>query len=124
MARPEAPSQLGIGSHNQTRRVLGSFGIVRAILGRVPRLSRPALFYETFYNLGAGAFVSLFLLSLATLKSDTIFSPAGTKEHLMLVAAMFGGSSIFSPLVSYMGRKIPMKVLVVLPNFIVAVLLL
>jgi len=103
-----------------------SFGgrIVRAILGRVPRLSRPALFYETFYNFGSGAFLSLFLLSLAALKSDTIFSPAGTKEHLMLVAAMFGGSSMLSPLVTYAGRKIPMKLLVVFPNLLVAALLL
>ena len=65
----------------------------RAALDRMPPRCRPALFYETFYNVGAGAFVSLIGLSLAALKSDAIF-PNGTKEHLMIVAAMFGGNLV------------------------------
>jgi hypothetical protein len=96
----------------------------RAWLRRVPARCRPALFYETFYNLGAGAFVALFGLSLAALKSDEIFSPAGTKEHLMFVAAMFGGSSLLSPLVGYVGKKVPMRLLIIYPNILVAALLL
>ena len=70
----------------------------RAALNRVPPRCRPALFHETFYNVGSGAFVAMFGLSLAALKSDQIFVPGGTKEHLMFVAAMFGGSSLLSPL--------------------------
>jgi hypothetical protein len=87
---------------------------------RVPARYRPALFFETFYNVGAGGFISLFLLSGVVLK--TVID--GTEGHLALLAAMFGGSSLLSPLVSYCGRKIPMRSLVVYPNLIVAALLL
>ena len=96
----------------------------RAALDRVPPSCRPALFYETFYNIGSGSFLALFGLSLAALKSDAIFNPGGTKEHLMLVAAMFGGSSLLSPLVSYLGKRTPMRLLVIYPNLFTAILLL
>ena len=95
----------------------------RSALNHVPRLCRPALFYETFYNVGSGAFVSLFGLSLAVLKSDEIFTPGGTKEHLMFIAAMFGGSSLLSPLVGYVGKRVPMRLLIIVPNMIAGVLL-
>ena len=75
------------------------------VRNRVPRRYRPALYFETWYNVGSGAFVSLFLLSPLVLK--TILD--GSVRHLALLAAMFGGSSLFSPLVSYLGRKIPMR---------------
>ncbi len=90
----------------------------------MPPRCRPALFFETFYNLGSGAFIALFGLSLAALKSDMIFAPGGTKEHLMFVAAMFGGSSLLSPLVGYLGKRVPMRLLVIYPNFVTAILLL
>jgi len=96
----------------------------RTVLNRVPASCRPALFHETFYNVGSGAFVAMFGLSLAALKSDQIFSPSGTKEHLMFIAAMFGGSSLLSPLVGYIGKKVPMRLLIIYPNLITAVLLL
>ena len=88
----------------------------------MPKSSRPALFYETFYNVGTGSFIALFGLSLATLKSESIF-PGGTKEHLMFVAAMFGGSSLLSPLVSYLGKVVPMRLLVIVPNAVAAAIL-
>jgi len=94
-----------------------------AVLNQVPLHSRPALFYETFYNVGSGAFIALFGLSLAALKSDTIFSPEATKEHLMFIAAMFGGSSLFSPLVNYLSAKIPMRLFMIYPNLMTAALL-
>lgn len=97
--------------------------LLKSALDRVPTRCRPALFYETFYNLGSGAFVALFGLSLAALKADEIFSPAGTKEHLMFIAAMFGGSSLLSPLVGYLGKKVPMRSLIIFPNVITALLL-
>ena len=97
--------------------------LLRQALDRVPARCRPALFYETFYNLGSGAFVAMFGLSLAALKSEQIFSPGGTKEHLMFVAAMFGGSSLLSPLVGYLGKRIPMRLLIIYPNLLTAALL-
>ena len=36
---------------------------------RVPARYRPALFFESFYNVGAGGFISLFLLSGVVLKT-------------------------------------------------------
>ncbi|MBW3542275.1 MAG: hypothetical protein KY476_18565 [Planctomycetes bacterium] len=86
---------------------------------RVPPRYRPALYFETFYNVGTGAFLSLFLLSSVVLK--TIIG--GDQTHLAVLAALFGGSSLFSPVVSYLGRRIPMRLLVTLPNLLVAALL-
>ncbi len=102
---------------------LARLPLADSALRRVPVRRRPALFFETFYNIGAGAFIALFLLSLAALKSDQVFSPKGSKEHLMFVAAMFGGSSMLSPLVSYLVRFVPMRLLMIVPNLLVAVLL-
>jgi len=98
--------------------------LLRQALDRVPARCRPALFFETFYNIGSGAFLALFGLSLAALKSDDIFTPGGTKEHLMFVAAMFGGSSLLSPLVGYLGKRVPMRLLIIIPNLLTAILLL
>lgn len=42
----------------------------------------------------------------------------------MLVAAMFDGSSFLSPLVGYVGKKVPMRLLIIYPSLLVAVLLL
>lgn len=86
---------------------------------RVPPRRRPALFLETIYNIGTGAFVSLFLLTPVVLK--TILG--GSADHLALFAAMFGGSSLLSPLVSYAARWLPMRSLIILPNLAVASLL-
>lgn len=90
------------------------------IRDRVPLRYRPALVLESIYNIGTGAFVCLFLLSTVVLK--TIID--GTESHLALLAIMFGGSSLFSPLVSWLGRGISMRSLVVYPNLLVASLLL
>jgi hypothetical protein len=90
------------------------------IRNRVPARYRPALILESFYNIGTGAFVCLFLLSTVVLKTIV----GGTETHLALLAILFGGSSLFSPLVSWLGRKVPMRSLVVYPNLLVAALLL
>lgn len=111
-------------NHTDLPKGIQSLRPLRSALNRMPARCRPALFYETFYNLGSGAFVALFGLSLAALKSDEIFSPTGTKEHLMFVAAMFGGSSLLSPLVGYLGKRVPMRSLIIFPNLITAILLL
>jgi hypothetical protein len=41
------------------------------IRDRVPARYRPALYFETFYKVGAGAFMSLFLLSGVVLKTSS-----------------------------------------------------
>jgi len=93
--------------------------LFRDALARMPARSRPALYFETYYNLGIGVMVALFLLSQVVLK--TILD--GEEHHLALLAAMFGGSSLLSPLVSYIGRTVPMRRLIIVPNMIVAALL-
>lgn len=90
------------------------------MLERVPPQNRSALFFETFYNIGSGTFVALFLLSAAILKTVV----DGEPEHLMLLGAMFGGSSLLSPFVSYLGQRVPMRLLVIIPNLTTAALLL
>jgi len=89
------------------------------IRDRVPPRYRPTLYLESLYNIGTGAFVCLFLLSAVVLK--TIID--GNEMHLAILGAFFGGSSLLSPVVSYLGRKVPMKSLIVFPNLVVAVLL-
>ncbi|QDT47043.1 Major Facilitator Superfamily protein [Symmachiella dynata] len=94
--------------------------LMRAVLERVPESCRRALYFETFYSVGSGTFVALFLLSLAALK--TVLH--GQAVHLMMLGAMFGGSSLLSPLVGYMAGRVPMRLLVIVPNLVTAVLLL
>ena len=93
--------------------------LFRGALKRVPRRSRPSLYFESFYSIGTGAFANLLLISTVVLK--TILG--GNEIHVALLAAMFGGSSLLSPLVCYVGTKVRMRSLVVYPNFFVAGLL-
>ncbi len=86
---------------------------------RVPPRYRPILYFDSLYNLGGGAFFALYALGIVVI---TTILDGGT-FHLALLAAMFGGSSLFSPLVSYCGRTISMRSLVVYPNLLVACLL-
>lgn len=90
------------------------------IRDHVPARSRPALYFESLYNVGAGGFLALFLLTPVALKTVV----DGSAEHLALFSAMFGGSSLLSPLVSYCGRRIKMRSLVVYPCLAVAACLL
>ena len=99
--------------------LIAGLPLFRNALNRLPEKSRPALFFESHYNIGTGAFLSLFFLATVVLK--TILG--GDALHLALLSAMFGGSSLLSPLVSYVGRYVSMKRLIVVPNLIVAVLL-
>lgn len=87
---------------------------------RVPPRARPALFLDTVYNIGSGAFFALFLLTPVALKTVV----DGTSLHLAIFAAMFAGSSLLSPLVSFTGRFVSTRTLVVVPNLIAAGLLL
>jgi len=89
------------------------------VRNRVPARVRPTLYFETLYNVGAGAFVAFMLLSPVVLKTVI----GGTGAHLALLQAMLGGSSLLSPLVSYLGRRLPMRTLVVAPNYLVCGLL-
>jgi len=114
--------EVTVGGDNVVERhALARTKLFRTVLERVPPASRAALFFETFYNFGSGTFISLFLLSLGAIKTVV---PGGSQQHLMLLAVMFGGSSLLSPLVGYLTRWIPLRLMVILPNLITALLLL
>lgn len=90
-----------------------------AFRARVPARYRPALFFETIYSIGSGAYLSFMFLTPFALKSVV----GGTALHLTIFGAMVGGSSLLSPLVTYLGGKISMRTLVVVPNLLIAALL-
>lgn len=94
--------------------------VIQRALQRVPSRRRPALYFETLSSVGTGALITIFSISLVVLQTileaDLIWQA--------LLATMFFGSSLFSPLVTYVGSKIPMRLLVVVPNAVVACLLL
>jgi hypothetical protein len=109
--------------HRPGRRIAGvvrNLPVLRTVIGRMPLRSRPALFFETLSNVGTGAYITLFSISLVVL--ETVLD--GEPWHLVLMSMMFLGSSLFSPLVTYAGRSIPMRYLVTVPNLLVAVMLL
>ena len=110
---------LGMSSSRDDAIPVTRLPLLRSVLERVPDSCRRALYFETFYNIGSGTFVALFLLSLAALK--TVLN--GQAVHLMMLGAMFGGSSLLSPLVGYLAGKVPMRLVVIVPNLITAVLL-
>lgn len=123
---PKAPPETDEPARQVTRRRLrfarrfGDWFVgLPAVRGRVPLRYRPTLYLETLYNVGSGAFVCLFLLSGFVVKTTV----GGSEAHLTILAAFFGGSSLLSPLVSYLGRKVPMKLLITIPNLVVAALL-
>ncbi len=86
---------------------------------RVPLRYRPTLYLESLYNVGTGAFFSFLLLSQVVIK--TILG--GTSQHLSVIGMAMGGSSLLSPLVPLLSRKISMRSMVVFPNLVVACLL-
>src|SRR5262245_28038404 len=75
-----------------------------AFRDRVPIRYRPALFFETIYSIGSGAYLSFMFLTPFALKSVV----GGTAMHLTIFGAMVGGSSLLSPLVTYLGGRISM----------------
>lgn len=106
--------------HRLVGRVGDRFVALGWIRKRIPTRYRPALFLDSVYNFGTGAFFSLFLLSNVVLK--TLLD--GTDQHMTALAAMFGGSSLLSPLVAASGRRLRAKSMIIIPNAFVAVLLL
>lgn len=91
----------------------------RRILSRMPLACRPALYFDSLANLGTGALMALFSISLVVL--ETILKAPLWQQALLTM--LFFASSLFSPVVTWLGRMVPMQLLVVVPNVIVAALL-
>ncbi len=93
--------------------------ILGRILRRMPTSCQLALYYETFSSVGTGAFITIFSISLLVLES-ILQAPL---LHQAMLAMFFFGSNFLSPMVTYVGRKIPMHLLVIVPNLVVGGLL-
>jgi len=91
-----------------------------SVLARLPARRRPALYFETLSNIGTGGYLTVFPISLVVLESLL----AADLWYQMLLAMMFFGSNLLSPLVAYTGQRVSMRLLVIVPNILVAVLLL
>lgn len=97
-------------------------GPLTRILARFPERCRGPLVYESAYNIGNGAFYSLNLLTPVVLATAPL--KGATEDHVAIFWAAAHGSSVFSPLVGFGARFVPMKLLVVVPNLLAVLCLL
>ncbi|MEX0702183.1 MAG: hypothetical protein WD069_08815 [Planctomycetales bacterium] len=100
-------------------RLVLRFPYFRQMLARMPLSCRPALYFDSLANLGTGCLMALFSISLVVLET-VLHAPLWQQA---LLTMLFFASSLFSPVVTWAGRQVPMQLLVVVPNVIVAGLL-
>ena len=92
---------------------------IRRALSRFPADCREALYYDLLSNIGNGIHLVLFPIALVVL--ETLLD--GTLVHQAILAAFFFGSCLFGLIVTRLGNTIPMRLLVIVPNSIIAFLL-
>ena len=73
-----------------TREIGDWFVNLPPVRNRVPLRYRPALYLDSAYNVGTGAFICLFLLSAVVLKTVV----GGTETHLAVLAALLDWKSV------------------------------
>jgi MFS family permease len=95
--------------------------VQQRFLNRLPPRNRPALYFDMWSNVGLGAY-SAAVYPLALVVLERILH--ADLSYQALLSIMFLGSNLFSPLVTYLGRTVPMRLLVIVPNLLVAALLL
>ncbi len=86
--------------------------MLRRYLRTVPYRSRPALYYESLYSIGRGAFVALLPLSWVVLK--TVLD--GELWQLTVLGCIWGLSGVLAPGWGYLARLAGLQRLVVWPN--------
>lgn len=91
--------------------------LFRRYLKTVPYRSRPALYYESFYSVGRGAFLALWPLSWVVLK--TVLD--GELWHLTAVTCIWGVAGLLSPAWASLRRRIGIRPLVMWPNIIAGI---
>jgi hypothetical protein len=77
------------------------------------------LYFDLLSNIGNGVHLVLFPIALVVL--ETLLD--GEVWHQALLASFFFGSCLFGLLVTRLGNTIPMRIMVIVPNSIIAVLL-
>jgi MFS family permease len=92
---------------------------IRRALTRFPEDCREALYFDLLSNIGNGVHLVLFPIALVVL--ETLLD--GEVWHQAVLASFFFGSCLFGLLVTRLGNTIPMRIMVIVPNSIIAVLL-
>ena len=92
---------------------------IRRIVTRFPEDCREALYFDLLSNIGNGVNLVLFPIALVVL--ETLLD--GEVWHQAMLASCFFGSCLFGLIVTRLGNTIPMRLLVIVPNSIIAVLL-
>lgn len=95
--------------------------VQQRFLNRLPPRNRPALYFDMWSNVGLGAYSSA-VYPLALVVLERILH--AELSYQALLSMMFLGSNLLSPLVTFAGRTVPMRLLVIIPNLFVAALLL
>ena len=88
-------------------------------LSQFPARRRPALYFDIISNIGNGVHLVLFPIALVVL--ETILD--AEVWHQAVLASFFFGSCLFGLFVTRLGSVIPMRLLVIVPNCIIALLL-
>ncbi len=91
--------------------------MLRRYLKTVPYRSRPALYYESFYSVGRGAFLALWPLSWVVLK--TVLD--GELWHLTAVTCIWGVAGLLAPAWASLRRRVGVRPLVLWPNIIAGI---
>ena len=86
--------------------------MLRRYLRAVPYRSRPALYYESLYSIGRGAFVALLPFSWVVLK--TVLD--GELWQLTVLGCIWGLSGLLAPGWAWLARLAGLQRLVVWPN--------
>lgn len=94
-------------------------GPIHRALSRFPSRYRPALFFDAVSNIGNGVHLVLFPIALVVL--ETLLD--AEVWHQAVLASFFFGSCLFGLLVTRIGRIVPMRLLVTVPNCIIGLLL-
>lgn len=120
MSEPESKLSAPCAGRGRCSRFLLKFPPFAATLRAMPKRRRPALFYESMANLGSGSIMRVFPIALVVL--ETILH--ADLFYQGLLASVFFGANLLSPMITWSVRHIRVRWLVIVPNFLIALLLL
>lgn len=100
-------------------RLLKRFPPLNSALESLPARRRPALLFETLANLGSGGIGRLFPIALVVLEkilhADLLYQ--------IILASAFYGSSLTSPLFTWLAGRLRVRWLVIVPNLLMSLAL-
>ena len=120
MSEPETKSLAASTGRDPCSRFLLKFPPFASTLRAIPKRRRPALFYETLANLGSGNVMRVFPIALVVL--ETILE--ADLWYQGLLACVYFGANLISPIFTWSARHLRVRWLVIVPNSLIALLLL